>query len=171
MFDPLPPRPRISASGYTSLFLVAGGIIIALTGSVMGILGCVFLVLLALAVQAKSRLERTNPHFAVAPGGVTWDHPVAGRGALAWNQIGALVVRDHRDKRQLALLIVPKSDGEQTGTAITAGELPGRAGDEEDRLLDLVRRLLPLLHDDVVLDKRTRAWLAERGLDLNGRFG
>ncbi len=124
--------------------------------------------LLALGLRVASSAGRRRPGFAVSALGIAWTHPERGNGAMAWRQVGALVVREARGGRELALYLVPRppearADAETSPFVLSTADLGRGRVEGERRLAEFAATVLPRLSGDVAVDRETRRRLAAWG--------
>ena len=124
----------------------------------------VLAVSLALVVRLVWSSARSRPVFGVSALGIAWTHPVRGNGALSWKQIGALIVREARAGRELAVYLVPSPQSPGTENlspfVLSTGDLGVGRTEGENRLREFVSSVLPYLPAEVSLDRATRARLS-----------
>jgi hypothetical protein len=121
---------------------------------------------LLLVVFASVAGRRRRMRLMASAMGLAWFHPDRGQGALAWRDVGALIVRDDGGTDGLAVWLVPREAGSVAGRpaaafSVSAGDLGLRRAEAEDRLRAFVSEVLPRLPHDVVLDRETRRRLAD----------
>lgn len=126
---------------------------------------------LAVLLRVVARPGRVRPSFAVSALGVAWTHPIRGDGALTWRQVGALIVREARGGRELAVYLVPapsgRPDADERGSFVLSTDDLGRGREEgERRLKEFVTQVLPRLPREVALDRETRTRLTTWGIGI-----
>lgn len=125
-------------------------------------------VLVALAARAGRRPVRLI-HNAL---GVAWTHPERGGGAMAYREVGAMIIRDDWGGERIALFLVPRglSDSHAgqfrpaNSFVLTGADLGGDPAEQEEGVKAFAASVLPRLPTDITLDRGTRRRLEAWGL-------
>ncbi len=157
------------------LALVAGLVAALVKRSVKGI---VIAGILAIALVILKSGRRRTLQLMVSTRGIKWIHPERGTGNLAWNEIGALVVRDSSAGEELAVYLVPRgsedpdnSDGGFSGFILATSDTGKRGPEGEEKLKLFVEQIARFLKTDVTLDRGTRRWLEKWQVRICGGGG
>jgi hypothetical protein len=161
------PGPK-GCAVYLLLLCIAGGITTAYWGGFRGAMLAVALFVLAGSIAWIRNATRPRMRMSLNPHMIAWIHPERGAGAVAWKDVGALMIQPGKGPEGTSVCLIPREKLAGEAFIITVRDLGGKRDEGEALLRDFVGRMMSRLPADLTVDRSSRKVLESWGIRWGG---